>query len=309
MSTLRPVLREILDTALTLGAIAGALTLIALLGGALFGLRPVVITSGSMAPAIPTGAVAWAQTVPADEVRVGDVAVVQTATGSRVTHRVVDVVPRDRGAAILRLQGDANRAPDPTPYPAEQVGRVVADVPLAGHLLLFVRSPVGALALGALAALLITCALRDHARDDSKRPRRGGGGRRRTGRTAAAAGAAAVLATASPANAAPWTDDVAVSGTTLTAAVIGSPTLSCQSLGLLSLRFNWTAVAGATSYRLVYNNGNNSLDTTATSATVGSLISNGSAWVVARRDFGATTWTSVPSNTVGYTVALVALCN
>lgn len=306
MSERRHVLRVLRNAALTVGAVVGVLMVAALLVGAALGVRPVVITSGSMEPTIPTGAVALTRSTPAAEVEVGDVVTVRSTTGSRVTHRVVDVVLAD-GGATLRLQGDANDAPDPTPYPAREVGRVVGDVPLLGYLLVGLRSPAGLLGLGALAALLLVFALRGGTGHGRGGTRRAGG--RRAVRTAAAAGTVAMLAVGGPASGAPWTDDVQVSGPGLTAAVIPPTTLTCQSLNLLSLRFSWTAVAGATSYRLFYNDGNNTLDTTDTTATVGSLVNGGSAWVVVRRNFGSTTWSSVSSNTVTYTVLLVAICN
>lgn len=111
-----------------------------------------------------------------------------------------------------------------------------------------------------------------------------------------------------PAWAAGWTDSVPVTGSTLTSYTVPTTTLKCNGLGLLSLNFTWTAVTGATGYTLYYNSGANHVDTTATSATVGSLISGGSAYVVVHRNFGSTTWNSVNSNSVSYTVVLVAVC-
>ena len=51
---------------------------------------------GSMSPTIETGALAWAQQVPAADLEVGDVVMVHTAEGDRVTHRIVAHRPHDR---------------------------------------------------------------------------------------------------------------------------------------------------------------------------------------------------------------------
>jgi hypothetical protein len=74
--------------------------------------------------------------------------------------------------------------------------------------------------------------------------------------------------------------------------------------------FNWTAVAGATNYTLHYGSGGAQTKTvTGTSTTVVAAISGGTAWLVANRNFGSTTWTSAASPTRTYTVAAVSLCS
>jgi hypothetical protein len=126
----------------------------------------------------------------------------------------------------------------------------------------------------------------------------------------AAATAAVLAGPAGSASAAPWTDDVAISGTALTAGTVPAPSLSCGALGVLSVTFNWTAVSGATSYTLHYGSGGSStLSTTSTTQTIGTAISGGTAWVVANHAYGSVTWSSVASNTRSYTVAVVSLCS
>jgi hypothetical protein len=121
---------------------------------------------------------------------------------------------------------------------------------------------------------------------------------------------AVVAGPAGPASAAPWTDAVTISGTTLTAGTVAAPVLSCGALGVLSVTFNWTAVSGATSYTLHYGIGGSSTTTTAgTTITLVAAISGGTAWVEANHNYGSTTWTSIASNTRSYTVAVVSLCS
>ncbi len=132
---------------------------------------------------------------------------------------------------------------------------------------------------------------------------------RRVGVTAVA-GAAALAGPAGPASAATWTDAVAVSGTTFTAGTVPAPTLSCGTLGVLSVTFSWTAVTGATSYTLHYGSGGAAtVTTTSTSQTIVTAISGGTAWVVANHDYGSAVWSSPASNTRTYTVAVVSLCS
>lgn len=107
-----------------------------------------------------------------------------------------------------------------------------------------------------------------------------------------------------------YTDSAAMDSGTFGADTIPAPTLSCGALGVLSVTFNWTAVPGATSYTLHYGSGGSlTLDVADTTATLVAAIAGGTAWVVAHRDFGQTTWDSVASNTRTYTVAVVSLCS
>lgn len=113
----------------------------------------VVFRTGSMAPAIPQGALAVSFPVAAAEIRVGDVVTVQRADAELpVSHRVVEVrvgadatvappIPRD--ARELVLQGDANAQPDLRPAVVREARRVVWSVPGAGTALMMVQSPIG----------------------------------------------------------------------------------------------------------------------------------------------------------------------
>ena len=66
---------------------------------------------------------------------------------------------------------------------------------------------------------------------------------------------------------------------------------------------------GGHDYTLHYGSGGAQTQTVAgTTATITAAISGGTAWVVANRNFGSTTWTSVASQTRTYTVAVVSLC-
>jgi signal peptidase I len=312
------LVRRSREVALTTAAVAGALCLVLLLAGLVLGVRPLVFRSGSMAPAIDTGALALARTVPASEVHRGDVVSVHDAAGTRVTHRVVSVATQGEQRQ-LTLKGDANARPDAEAYTVTEAQRVFLDVPRLGYAVGWLTGPIGLFLLGLYAALLLSVVFRreppGNGRPSSRARRRASGRRtaprRRTRVHAALAVAVTGLAVLVPAPgwSAPWTDDVTVSGTTVSADTVPAPTLSCGALGILSVTFNWTAVAGATDYTLHYGSGGSSTITTAsTTTTIVSLISGGTAWVVANHNYGSTTWTSVASNTRTYTVAVVSLC-
>ena len=114
---------------LTGGAVLGAVCILAAVAAAAFGLRPLVFLSGSMSPAIETGALGIAHEVPASSLEPGDVVSVPTEGGERVTHRIVSVA-MDGDEAELTLRGDANATADADTYRVAHADRVLFDVPL-----------------------------------------------------------------------------------------------------------------------------------------------------------------------------------
>jgi signal peptidase len=111
----------------------------------LAGLSLVVVTTGSMSPTIPTGAVVVSHRVPASDVRPGQVVTVpRPGADLPVTHRVVavDPVAGDPAARQLTLRGDANRTDDRDPYVVRDAGRTVASAPGVGTGLQVVSQPL-----------------------------------------------------------------------------------------------------------------------------------------------------------------------
>jgi signal peptidase I len=313
---------------LTLGAVIGGLCLVIAVAGALFGARTLVVRSGSMSPGMPTGSLALAWPVDADEIEIGDIVSVIDADGSRITHRVVGIQPASGDDVTLTLQGDANPTPDAQVYEVDKADRVLGSVPWAGRVVVFLGTPGGLLVLGALTAGLLGYAFRP-----TRTPRGGGRGpggppqapqdddqpddrvsatRARGARMLGAAPlvAAVVVSLGATGTAAAFTETAALTTGTITAYTVPATTLTCGGLGLLSVTFNWTAVANATNYTLHYGSGGASTVTvTGTSHTFNSALTGGTAWVVVNRAVGSTTWSSVNSNTRSYTVAVVSLCS
>jgi signal peptidase I len=316
------VTRRIREALLTLGAVLGAGCLLLGVLAVTAGVHVVVFRSGSMSPTIATGDVALTRTVDASELHPDDVVSVVDSGGRRVTHRVIGVAGHgDRRR--LTLRGDANEQPDRETYAVSEAQRVVLVVPKVGYLVAWSSGPLGLLLLGGYGAFLLSVLFRrqgdeDDGEDDGDdvpppSPRAPAPRPTQHGAPAllavALGGGLAVVPT--HAWAAPWTDPVTIGGSVLTAGTIPAPgDFRCGGLGLLSVTFAWDAVPGATSYTLHYGSGGASTRTgiTTTSTSVTSAISGGTAWVVAERGFGSTTWSSVASGSKNYTVAVVSLC-
>ncbi|MBC7630674.1 signal peptidase I [Aeromicrobium sp.] len=147
-------LRAIREVGLTVGAILGVLCLVS--GGAAvaFDIKPIVFESGSMSPAIDTGALAISRTVPASDLQVGDVVTVRTGKGVRVTHRIQDISLAN-GKATLVLKGDANGVADQQAYVVASAPRVLFDMPRAGYVVSFVSGPIGIFAGGLLVGVVL----------------------------------------------------------------------------------------------------------------------------------------------------------
>lgn len=108
------------------------------------GLSLVVVTTGSMSPTIPAGAVVLTERIEAADVRPGQVVTVPRPGSSLpVTHRVVavDRVPGDAAARSLTTRGDANDTVDRDPSVVREARRTIASAPVLGHVLQWSSTP------------------------------------------------------------------------------------------------------------------------------------------------------------------------
>lgn len=109
-----------------------------------------VVLTASMTPAIAPGDVVLVDDVPPRDVRVGDVIVFEQQAGDSIpiTHRVIAVDRPADAPPAFRTKGDANEDADLTPVtPDRLVGRVMFTIPLIGHVIQFVGTPAGFVAL------------------------------------------------------------------------------------------------------------------------------------------------------------------
>lgn len=128
------------------------------------GYRTVAVYSGSMEPAIRTGAVALVRPAAPGSVRVGDVITFgdPQQAGRLVTHRVVEILRADDGRVGHRTKGDANEERDPwTLSLPPAVGRVAFDVPYAGYAVMYARTrEVRGAMIGGFAVFVLVAILR-----------------------------------------------------------------------------------------------------------------------------------------------------
>ena len=114
------------------------------------------VMSGSMSPAIATGDVVVGRSVPASQIRSGDVVTFKDPSDpSRLlTHRVQHVETAG-GTTSARTRGDANTGTETWQVPADgTVGVVVYRLPRVGYVLHAAGSPAGRVALVAVPAVL-----------------------------------------------------------------------------------------------------------------------------------------------------------
>lgn len=122
---------------MTVKPLAGLFMILALCVMVMSGFRLYVVTSGSMAPAIPTGSMILVSREPFSGIREGNIVTYRLNGGDTVvTHRVVAVDSRKKD---LRTKGDANALADPVPVSDRQIiGVVRMIVPYLG--IIWVRS-------------------------------------------------------------------------------------------------------------------------------------------------------------------------
>lgn len=120
------------------------------------GYRPLIVLSGSMAPAMKPGELIISKGISAREIRVGDIITFRTPRSpadvrhpldTLTTHRVVRIEQKaDR--ILFETKGDANRNKDAWQVPAVSVvGRLVATIPFLGWIMAWARTSWGFISL------------------------------------------------------------------------------------------------------------------------------------------------------------------
>lgn len=138
-------------TALCVIGVLASLTL------AILGIKPYVVISGSMEPAIHTGSICLVDTNAGyGDIKEGDIIAFSKGSGLPVTHRVVGAGPQG-----LETKGDANPVPDGIVTTEKNyMGKTVLTIPYMGYALSDLQTKRGKiLALTFLAAACIAGAL------------------------------------------------------------------------------------------------------------------------------------------------------
>lgn len=223
------------EIVLTVGAVLGALCFAAGIATVAFGVTPLIVESGSMSPAIRTGALAIARDVPATQLKVGDIIRVKTGPQTSVTHRIVAITHRPKSATV-RLKGDANKVADAEIYTLDHAGIILFSIPFAGRVVAMASGPLGLFLLGGYVAFVAMILIDDRRQ---RGPRPPGGRRKARSTPAAAASVGLVLLGVATVNARPeptfaaWVDQVPVGTSTLASYTVPKPVwVSCTVTGL-----------------------------------------------------------------------------
>lgn len=140
-------MKKIFSAVTTSLLIIVAILAIMLAGVRLFGITPYTVLSGSMEPSIHVGSLIYTVKPDTSKLEVGDVITYVIEGGTVVTHRIIEVVPDENDASVLRFKtkGDNNNTAD-TGEPIHQnnvLGKMLFTIPYLGYLAWFVQNPPG----------------------------------------------------------------------------------------------------------------------------------------------------------------------
>ena len=157
------VFRRLMALILDVILLAGLTLIVA----ALLGVKPYVVESGSMEPAIQTGSVCLINShARYEDVRLGEVVCFDSAVGKKVIHRAVNITPQG-----IETQGDANETSDGiTTTPETYAGKVLIAVPKVGYGVYWMQSPRGMVI--SVAVLLVLFILAWEPADERRRRKR-----------------------------------------------------------------------------------------------------------------------------------------
>lgn len=143
---------------------------ILLVGARLVGFQVFTVLSGSMEPTYHTGSLIYVKEVEYTEIEPGQVITFMLDEDTVATHRVVEVVPDENDAEVLRYKtkGDANDAEDGSLVHYKNViGSPVFTIPYLGYFANYIQNPPGMyIAISAGAILLMLVFLPDLLFDD-----------------------------------------------------------------------------------------------------------------------------------------------
>lgn len=132
-----------------------------MVGARVVGLKVYTVLSGSMEPAYHVGALIYVKSVAPEALEAGDVITFMLDEDTIATHRIVEVVPDEEDASVLRFRtkGDANDAEDGGLVHCKNViGTPVFTIPKLGYLANYIQHPPGtyvAISAGAILLVLV----------------------------------------------------------------------------------------------------------------------------------------------------------
>ena len=188
------LLRKIWNAVSTALVVLVVILALLLVGARLVGLQVFTVLSGSMEPTYHTGSLIYVKKVDPLTVQAGEVITFMLDEDTVATHRVVEVVPDEEDASVVRFRtkGDANDSEDGgLVHSNNLLGTPVFTIPYLGYVANYIQHPPGMyVAISASAVLLLPVFIPDIFADSSgeeKKPSRRGKGEQTVERKAEAA--------------------------------------------------------------------------------------------------------------------------
>ena len=157
-------------TVLVVAVVALALLLV---GVRLVGMQVFTVLSGSMEPTYHTGSLIYVKDVDHRDLQAGDVITFMLDEDTVATHRIVEVVPDETDASVVRYRtkGDANDAEDGSLVHYKNVlGTPVFTIPKLGYVANYIQNPPGSyLAISGGAVLMLLVFLPDLLSSDDEK--------------------------------------------------------------------------------------------------------------------------------------------
>ena len=144
-----------------------------LVGARLIGLQVFTVLSGSMEPTYHVGSLIYVKDVDPYKLENGDVITFMLDEDTVATHRIVEVVPDETDASVVRYRtkGDANDAEDGSLVHYKNVlGTPVFTIPKLGYVANYIQNPPGSyLAISGGAVLMLLVFLPDLLSSDDEK--------------------------------------------------------------------------------------------------------------------------------------------
>lgn len=149
-------IRKVWNLVTTLILLAALVAAFLVVGVRFIGIQPYIVLSGSMEPAIHTGAMVYVKETDPAQLEVGDIITFRIAGDIPATHRIVEVTEEG-----FVTKGDANEHEDNGIVPHSSViGSYLFSIPGLGYIVSFVQQPPGTyIGIGFAAALLLLMVL------------------------------------------------------------------------------------------------------------------------------------------------------
>ncbi len=160
---IRSTVRRILSFLVTVIIIIAAVVTVLYLAG----IRPYVVTTGSMEPAIPVHSICFVnENTPLRDISTGDVIAFRSGSDLLVTHRVTEI-----NGGEYTTKGDANNTVDSSAVTSDNyIGKTSVIIPKAGVIIIYLHSRRGKIAAVTIIILLLILSFMPEKKKESPEP-------------------------------------------------------------------------------------------------------------------------------------------